>query len=128
MSDIVLGATTLSKSLLWIDRDDYGMVAQTTQRTLGGKMVVYHQPLSAGRPITLVATEETGWITRSMLDALQAMAATPGGVYTLNLHGEVMQVMFRHHEPPALSFTPLQPRATALSGDFFTGQLKLMTV
>lgn len=128
MTTIVLGGVTLSGSLIWEDKDSYNGVAQNVRRTLGGGLVVYHQPLSKGRPITLTATEETGWITRAMLDSLQVMAESAGAVYTLNLHGFVTDVMFRHHEPPALSFTPLQHRATQLSGDFYTGQIKLFTV
>lgn len=128
MTTIVLGGVTLSPSLLWEDRDSFSQVAQTTKRTLGGGLVVYHQPLSGGRPITLTATEDTGWITRAMLDSLQSMALSAGSVYTLNLHGFLANVMFRHHEPPAVSFVPLQPRAVPLSGDFYTGQIKLLTV
>lgn len=128
MTTIVLGGVTLSPSMLWGDREEYTKVAQTTQRTLGGGLVVYHQGLDAGRPITLSALEDTGWITGAMLAAVQEMAATPGGVYTLNFHGFVSQVMFRHHEPPAVSFTPLQPKASPQSGDFYIGQIKLMTV
>ncbi len=128
MTTIVLGGVTLSGSLLWEDKDSYSAVAQTTKRTLGGALVVYHQPLSKGRPITLTATEDTGWITRAMLDSLQTMAQSAGSVYTLNLHGFVVDVVFRHHEPPALSFSPLQPRATPLAGDYYIGQIKLLTV
>ena len=128
MTTIVLGALTLSPSLLWEDRDVYSTVVQEVKRTLGGGLVVYHQSLSAGRPVTLTATEETGWITRGMLDALQAMANVAGAVYTLNLHGFAANVMFRHHEAPALSFAPLQPKSTPQAGDFYIGQLKLFTV
>lgn len=125
---IVLNGVTLSPSLLWEDKDGYSQVAQTVKRTLGGSLVVYHQPLSAGRPITLTANEETGWITKAMLDALQAMALTSGGVYSLNLHGFVANVMFRHHDGIALAFTPLTYKASPSSTDLYVGQIKLLTV
>jgi hypothetical protein len=63
-----------------------------------------------------------------MLDDLQAMAATPGAVYTLVVHGFTASVIFRHDEPPAVEFTPLQPRATPLPTDYYIGRLKLLTV
>ncbi len=120
---ISLGAVTLSPSMQWVDRHSFSPVAQSVRRTLGGGLLVYTQELFKGRPITLEAQADTGWITKS-----EAMAATPGGVFSLNIHGFVADVVFRHNEPPALDFAPLQPRATPLSTDYYTGNLKLLTI
>jgi hypothetical protein len=125
---ITLDGNTLSGSLQWLEKDAWSPVAQTTQYTLGGGLVVYTQQLLAGRPITLEATEDTGWITRTMLDQIEALAAVPGAVYTLVVHGYSANVIFRHDEPPAVEFTPLQPRATPQPTDYYIGRLKLLTV
>ncbi len=125
---IVLDGVTLSGSLQWKDRFEFSPVAQATKRTLGGGLVVFSHSLVAGRPVTLEATEETGWITKAMLDSLQSKAAVPGAVYSFEYHGEVLSVVFRHDEPPAVGFTPLVPKATADAGDYYVGTLKLLTV
>lgn len=125
---VTLGGVQLSGSLIWEDRNKQTPVAQTIQRTLGGSLAVYHKRLIAGRPVTLIAREDTGWITKAMLDAIESMAETAGGVYTLDYHGFTAQVMFRHHEAPAVSFTPLTPKAEPEPDDFYIGELRLFTV
>lgn len=125
---ITLDGVALSGSMLWPDRHQHSEVAQSTRRTLGGGLVVYTQQLFAGRPITLVAAEDTGWITKAMLDALETRAAVPGGAYVLNYHGFVVDVVFRHNDAPAVEFQPLQPKASPQAGDYYTGSLKLLTI
>lgn len=125
---ITLNGVALSGSLQWTDRHSFSGVAQENKRTLGGNSVIYSKKLIAGRPVTLVATEETGWITKTMLDALEAMADTLGVVYTLDLHGTILSVVFRHEDAPALEFVPLQPRSIPLGGDYYAGTIKLITV
>jgi hypothetical protein len=125
---ITLDGVVLSGSLQWTDRHGYSFAEQERKVTLGGKSVFYSKALQGGRPITLVATEETGWITKTMLDDLIVRASNPGLVYTLNFHGEVHQVIFRHEDSPALDFAPLQPRAQQLSTDVYIGTLKLITI
>jgi hypothetical protein len=85
-------------------------------------------PLVQGELITLVATEDTGWFTTEMVNAIMAMARTSGGQYTLNYHGAVHNVMFRHSDSPVIDFSPLIKRSTPLAGDSFTGTVKLITV
>lgn len=125
---IVLDGITLSGSLLWVDKRAFSPVAQSVRRTLGGGLVVFSKGLDAGRPVTLEATEDSGWLTATMVDSLTAMAASPGAVYAFSYHGEAFNVVFRHDEPPAMDMRPLQPRATVLPGDFFVGTIKLLTV
>ncbi len=125
---ISLGGVTLSPSMQWTDKHAFQPVAQSVRRTLGGGVLVYAQELFKGRPITLEAQADTGWITKAMLDQLEVMAATPGGVFSLNVHGFVADVIFRHNEAPALEFAPLQPRAVPLATDFYLGTLKLLTI
>lgn len=125
---IVLDGLTLNGSLQWQERDGWQPVGQATRRTLGGNLVVYHQAIEAGMPITLEATEETGWIKRSVLTQLVQKASVPGAVYAFEYHGATYDVVFRHNEPPALEFRPLIPRATPLPDDYYIGTLKLLTV
>lgn len=125
---ITLDSIPLSSSMIWADKHKQAIVAQTALVTLGGGSVVYSKLLTNGQPVTLEARLDTGWITKTMLDALTAIAIVAGGVYTLDVHGVVMSVMFRHQEPPALSFEPLIPKDTPVAGDYYVGTLKLFTV
>lgn len=125
---ITLNGVQLSGSMQWADRHHWSPVAQNALVTLGGGTVVYSQSLAEGRPITLEARQDTGWITKAMLDQLEAMAAVAGAVYTIDIHGFTASVMFRHQDGPAVEFEPLTPKATPEATDYYIGTLRLFTV
>ena len=118
-----LGDLILPDSLQWTDRWDWSPVAMETARTLGGTPVVWSQPLSGGRPVTLEAQEDVTWLDLATVEAIRAMAAQAGASFNLIWEFEAHTVMFRHDDAPAVSFQPLWPHH-----DLFTGTLKLMTV
>lgn len=117
-----------SANLTWPDRDNYSPVAQQRARTVTGTQVVWSQEETLGRPITLVATNDQGWLTKAQKDAVIAMAQQAGATFALTIGVESFTVMFRHEEGDAVSFSPLISRAVDLSEDYFTGQIKLFTV
>lgn len=143
---IRLGGIELNPSMLWEDRYQSYAVAQTVNRTVGGRAVVYATPLKAGRKITFKGTQDTGWITKETADILMGMANTVGATFLLELgednppngldaNGfpytsdlETYFVMFRHNEPPALELNPLVNRAVQSLGDYFYGTIKLLTI
>lgn len=125
---VTLGGVTLNENMAWAERFASHAVAQSTRITLGGRSVVYSLGLTKGQPITLVATEDTGWIDYTTVQALQAMADSPGAVYTLVYGTDSLSVIFRHQEPPALDLAPLVYRVAFDPTDYFIGQIKLQTV
>jgi len=125
---ISLGGTTLNPNMVWTDRMNYSPVVQDVQVTLGGTPIVYAQSKEGGQPITLTAYADQGWLTKSMVDAVQTYAQQAGLVLALVIGSESFDVMFRHHEPPAVNFQPLIPRAVPLPEDYFVGEIKLMTI
>ena len=70
---IVLGGVVLDDNVVWIDRDDFSPVAQETDRTLAGNLITFSSVLIGGRPVTLEATVERGWFTRTQKDAVKAL-------------------------------------------------------
>ncbi|MBF0341514.1 MAG: hypothetical protein HQL95_11220 [Magnetococcales bacterium] len=118
-----LGDLILPDSLQWPNRYAWAPVSQETARTLGGANVVWHSPLIGGRPIDLEAADDVTWLTRAQVEAIFAMASQSGGVFDLILDDAIFQVMFRHQDPPAISFTPILPHAR-----LFHGVVKLMDV
>jgi hypothetical protein len=113
---------------VWTDEFAAQTVAQTVRRTLEGSVVVFYGRHSGGLPITLESEPDAGWLTRTQVEALKLRADSPGGIFTLELRGQVFQVMFRHQEPPALEAKPLVALAHPQPGDFYLATLKLMTV
>lgn len=129
IGDVVLGGVDLNNSLQWSDRFNHTGVASTRERTLGGGLVVFSQDLTAGRPVTLVATVDTGWFTFGMVTALKALADASGSSYTLDYHGEMHTVRFDYQSRRPVEFTPLIPKnAYANDTDYFIGQMRLFTV
>ena len=121
---LFLDTLALPASLTWQDRDNWQPVAQTARATLDGGLAVFHQPLLAGRPITLVSTEFSGWVDRVTLDALHALASVPGSLHALALGADQFTVIWRHDDPPALQAEPLVARLTPGPGDWFRVTLK----
>jgi hypothetical protein len=125
---ITLGGVTLSKHMVWTDEDTYQMVASTFKRTLAGNIVVRDQQLSLGRPITLAAEEDQGWLTKEQVDAVRALANVAGAQYALVIGTQNFVVKFRNHEPPSFIANALIPRTDAPVTDYYTCTIKLMTV
>ena len=132
--------------MLWEDRYQSYQVAQTVNRTVGGRAIVYATPLKAGRKITFKGTQESGWLDKTTADLLMGMANTVGSTFLLELgeendsgtldtsgnlvliNPETYNVIFRHNEPPAIELNPIVGRAVQASGDFFYGTIKLLTI
>ena len=128
MMAITLGGITLNPNMVWAERYGHAPVAQEVQYTLGGTPIVYSRGLKAGVPITLLALQDQGWLEKTVVDAVQSSANTPGAQYTLVIGAESFTVVFRHQDAPAVEMSPLITRAVPLAGDYFVGQIKLMTI
>lgn len=127
---ISLNGVALSPDLAWNERYASWGVAQTSKRTLGGRLSLGAAPLVGGRPVTLVASEDSGWLTKDMVDFLLAAASTPSMVLSLTFHNDLINVpvVFRHHEGVAVELRPLTPKSNPLPGDYFVGTINLMMV
>lgn len=127
---ITLGPVTLPAGLLWSDEYQDQPIAQTIRRRLDGGLAVYAHANLAGRPITLT-TGADQWLTRAQGDALAALAAVPGALYTLtfsNRTATTFTVAWRHQDAPALDLQPLIDYADPVTTDLLVGTIKLMTV
>lgn len=125
---IQLDSIVLNPNLVWSDRDSWSPVQQTAKRTLGGKMVLNAASLDKGRPITLTSLDDQGWVKWSEVQALKLLADQAGAVFNLTLGSDTFNVVFRHHEPPALEVTPFIQRVVPEVGDYFLVSIKLITV
>lgn len=125
---VKIGSVELNGSLGWSDRFSGVGVAQVQKRTLGGRMVSFSGALVGGREITLVASQESGWLTHTMVLQLTAMSFVPGVVYDFIFGDESHRVIFNHSNSPAVTMSPLSPKQNPAAGDYFIGTIKLLTV
>lgn len=125
---ISLDGIELNHQMRWVERDQSQKVAQSSYRTIGGGLIVFSGPLTAGARITLTATEETGWLQKSVVDQIKALADVPGATYVLQFHNDSYNVVFRHEESPAVDLNPLVYRINQGADDYYTGTIKLLTV
>lgn len=116
-----LGNTVLPDGLQWQDRYEWTPVAQEVVRTLSGKQVLFCATLTGGQPVTLEAESQVAWIEKNTLNSIAEMAMQTGAIFTLEWEGELMSVVFRHHEPPVINVTPIWPHH-----NLYTGTIRLM--
>ncbi len=88
----------LPADLRWTNELNYQPVAQTTERTITGALVVDFLQLVGGRPITLEGGEDHAWDSRGAMLLLQAWASIAGAQFTLDLRGRTFQVIFAREE------------------------------
>lgn len=127
---VSLNGVILSSSLNWVERYNSHSAVQEVRRTLTGRAVIHSAPLVGGRDITLMASEDSGWLTKRMVDSLIDMAGRVGEIFTLTYADALIAVpvVFRHHEPPALELKPLIQRLAPQNGDYWTGTIKLISI
>ncbi len=82
---ITLDAITLPQGLLWEEEFTWSPLAQATEYSLTGALIVEQATKQAGRPITLIGGKDFAWMTRAQVAILKAVLDT-GAVMTLTLH------------------------------------------
>ncbi|MEE8114515.1 MAG: hypothetical protein V3T23_09170, partial [Nitrososphaerales archaeon] len=95
---VTLGGVDLPDDINWIDEFNFQPVSQSVTRTIAGNLVQFNQALVLGRPITLEAIEDEGWLTKDQVDSIQSLASTPGGTFTLAIGAQSFTVTFRHDD------------------------------
>lgn len=100
-----LGAVQIPRGMVWVDEFNWSPVEKALEYSVTGALLVDVGVRQAGRPITLQAEGDAGWIRRDVLQALQALADVPDGTYLLTLaDGREFTVQFA---PNPIEATPL---------------------
>lgn len=119
MSDThhTLGLVQIRRQMVWVDEFAWTPVEKSTEYSTTGALLVDTGERLAGRPITLQATDQHGWLARSVVEELRALAADPEGVYVFtHADGRVFTVIFAPGDD-AVSATPIQNTRPELPGD-----------
>lgn len=77
MADHTLASVTLPADMIWVDEFNWSPVQRATEFSLAGALIVDVAERQAGRPITLQGAADAGWMHRTALLALYALAADP---------------------------------------------------
>ena len=118
-----LDSIELPDQVLWREQFASQDVAQDVTPLLGGNVHVSAAPVLSGQSMTLLFSEGVAWADQVIVDAIQALAKQAASVFTLQWEGVTYNVVFRHHEAPAVQFEPLWPLH-----DQYTGEVRLMRV
>lgn len=95
-----LATIQIPRGLVWVDEYDWTPAETATEYSITGALLVDAGTRLAGRPITLQADTDAGWMPRSTLLQLQALAATPGATHALTLaDGRTFATMFAPGQP-----------------------------
>lgn len=124
---ILLAGIQLPNELTWSDRYAWSPIAQQVKTTLGGLTIPYSGRLLNGRPITLVAEDNMGWISESIKNDLELLAEDMNGPMPLIIHSFFSgNVIFRHNDPPALDLHYLVNGSEP--SEWLAGTIKLLTI
>ena len=92
------GLTTLAlpDDLDWKNANSASPVAQSTEWSVDGALIVDVNAKQAGLPIVLEGAEDRAWMRRSEVDQVRAWSRIPGQPFTLTLGEQVFSVIFDH--------------------------------
>ena len=95
-----LGSIAVPRGMVWVDEFDWVPVERAVAYSLAGALLVDVAPRLAGRPITLAGEVDAGWLGRSVVAQLYALASATDATYTLTLaDGRAFTVMFAPDSP-----------------------------
>lgn len=127
MAGHFLNGIELPRGMLWVDEFNWSAVEKTIERSITGAQVIDAAARVAGRPITLEAVEDQGWIRRATLLAVRALADAPDGEYPLKLaDGREFTVQFAAEDP--IEAQPVSRPELPESTHPYVATLRLITV
>ena len=127
MAGHFLNGIELPRGMLWVDEFNWTAVEKTVERSITGAQIIDVVARIAGRPITLEAVEDQGWIHRATLLAVQALVDAPGGQYPLRLaDGREFTVQFAAEDPIAAA--PVSRPELPAGTHPYVATLRLITV
>lgn len=119
---------TLPDDLLWVDEHAWTPAVARIDYLLTGALLVETAARQKGRPITLKAEPDMGWVTRGAVDTLYAWASEPGRQFRLELHDtRTFNVAFRHFET-AIEAEPVLGFPHRSVSDWYRITLRLMEI
>ena len=102
-----LASLQLPRGMVWVDEFSWHPVEKSIEYSLTGALLIDAGTRQAGRTITLQGDGDAGWIRRSVLLALRALAEDADASHTLELaDGRTFTVQFAPGDNP-IEATPI---------------------
>lgn len=96
-----LGSIPIPRGLVWVDEFNWHPVLRSAEYSITGALLLDAATRQAGRPITLQGSEDAGWLPRTTLLALYALAENASATHTLTLaDGRTYTVAFAAGDTP----------------------------
>lgn len=125
---ILLGKIPLPDDLEWVDEFDWTPVEDSIDTALSGSLVIQTGTRPKGRPITLSGTDDSAWITRSVLEDVKALADSNPASVALDYNGRSFNVRFRYPDKPLSARQALFKSGAPEDGYYYTFTIRLMEV
>ena len=123
-----LDTLILPDNFLWVNEFEWSPVAQTSERSLTGALVVSEREKSWGRSIVL-GDGENSWITRQQLEELFLLSAFLNHKMDLVLpDGRTFTVIFDRSNSEPLEAYPINPHTRPSAEDSYAVVIRLLTV
>ena len=120
---------TLPDDLLWINEFDWNPVAQSTERSLTGALLVQEEPFAHGRSVVLSGNGEAGWVSRLTVQNLYALSKAANKTMTLTLpDSRQFTVIFDRSNRAPVEAQQVMPFAYPEDNDQYLLTLRLLTV
>ena len=127
MADHTLATVALPADMIWVDEFNWSPVQRAQEYSIGGALIIDVAERLAGRPITLKGEADAGWMHRTALLALYALAADPAvASRTLTLgDGRIFTVAF---DDDPIEAEPVIDYNINDAADWYVVTLKLIEV
>ncbi len=126
---MTLDSITLPDDLLWINEFDWNPVAQNTDRSLTGGLLVQEQSKNYGRSIELSGGEEAAWVSRTVVMNLLALSQIANKVMTLTLPDlRQYTVIFDRSTGSPIEARQILPYAYPGDDYYYSLRIRLLTI
>lgn len=122
----------LSDGLYPIDEHDWSAIAETRKYAIDGTLIIEQSTRKAGRPYTLQAPDNMGWLPRRAVNQLKAERDKLGATFWLDYlaDGDLrrVKVVFDNSGNDAITAKPVRGRTSPSLSDPFIVTLKFTEI
>ena len=114
------------------DEHEWSSLVSSTKYALDGTMIIEQSIRKAGRPYTMQAPSDMGWLTRSTVNALKAERDTLGATFWLDYRADGtvkrVKVIFDTTGDDAVTATPAKEFISPSLDDLFIVTLRFLEI
>lgn len=129
MPNILVNAISLPADLYWSNEFSWSPITARETISVTGAAIIQRGKRLDGRRINLTSGDETAWVTRERLDALEALRNTkPESVLLKFADGREYTVIFNDVDGQSIEAEAMQPGKVPAPSDLFRVKLNFLEV